>query len=226
MCWVQSRLTGGADHDTDLTVSGRRITVAVESLDVNETVTVTYGHTGKQAKVQNRAGLVAIKGYYRASKESPSNSDAGTVEIEVTNAESGTGTGTVKPTTAKGGSIDETFTIVYEAAGTMDGGRISLQHPSGWGSFETDPAKLNYISVRGSGGATIEETDNGGSIIIVTLNKCPPRGKVTFTYGAGTGANRGARVQDATGIATFRIQSQGEDGGLKSMSQVLGRKGL
>ena len=100
----------------------------------------------------------------------------------------------------------------------MDGGRISLQHPSDWGSFETDPAKLNYISVRGSGGATIEETDNGGSIIIVTLGKCPPRSKVTFTYGAGTGANRGARVQDATGVATFTIQSQGEDGGLDDVT--------
>ena len=205
--------TGGADHDTDLRVSGRSITVAVESLTVGQTVTVTYGHTGKWAKVQNNAGLVTIQGYYRASKNS-SRIRAGTVEIEVTNAVSGTGTGTVRPTTAKGGSIDGTFTIVYEAAGTMDGGRISLQHPSGWGSFETDPAKLNYISVRGSGGATIEETDNGGSIIIVTLGKCPPRSRVTFTYGAGTGANRGARVQDATGIATFTIQSQGEDGGL------------
>ena len=209
--------TGGADHDTDLRVSGRSITVAVESLTVGQTVTVTYGHTGKRAKVQNNAGLVTIQGYYRASKNS-SRIRAGTVEIEVTNAVSGTGTGTVRPTTAKGGSIDETFTIVYEAAGTMDGGRISLQHPSGWGSFETDPAKLNYISVRGSGGATIEETDNGGSIIIVTLGKCPPRSRVTFTYGAGTGANRGARVQDATGIATFTIQSQGEDGGLEEVT--------
>ena len=200
----------GDDPDTDLRVSGHSITVAVESLSESEdeTVIVTY-----KGKVQNNAGLVTIQGYYRASKNS-SRIRAGTVEIEVTNAVSGTGTGTVRPTTAKGGSIDETFTIVYEAAGTMDGGRISLQHPPDWGSFETDPAKLNYISVRGSGGATIEETDNGGSIIIVTLGKCPPRSRVTFTYGAGTGANRGARVQDATGIATFTIQSQGEDGGL------------
>ena len=204
---------GGVDHDRDLRVSGSSITVAVESLAVGQTVTVTYGHTSKRAKVQNNAGLVKIDGFYRVS-ESSSRIRAGTVEIDVTNAESGTGTGTVRPTTAKGGSIDGTFTIVYEAAGTMDGGRISLQHPSGWGSFETDSAKLNYISVRPSGGVTIEETDNGGSIIIVTLGKCPPRSRVTFTYGAGTGANRGARVQDATGIATFTIQSQGEDGGL------------
>ena len=80
--------TGGADHDTDLRVSGRSITVAVESLAVGETVTVTYGHTGKRAKVQNNAGLVTIHGYYRASKNSPSRRiRAGTVEIEVTNAE-------------------------------------------------------------------------------------------------------------------------------------------
>ena len=52
----------------------------------------------------------------------------------------------------------------------------------------------------------------------MTLGKCPPGGGVTFTYGAGTGANRGARVQDATGIATFTIQSQGEDGGLADVT--------
>ena len=204
--------TGGADHDTDLTVSGRSITVAVKSLAISGTVVVTYGGEFRHARVQNRAGPVKIDGYYWASSRS-GRSKAGTVDIEVTNAESGTGTGTVRPTTAKGGSIDETFTIVYDAAGTMDGGRVSLQHPEGWGAFETDPTKLNYISVRASGGATIEETDNGGSIIIVTLGKCPPRSKITFTYGTGTGASRGARVQDATGVATFTIQSQGEESG-------------
>ena len=50
--------------------------------------------------------------------------------------------------------------------------------------------ELNYISVRASAGATIEEIDNGGTIIIVTLDKCPPNGKVTFVYGTGTGARR------------------------------------
>ena len=203
---------GEVDHDTDLTVSGRSITVAVKSLARRGTVVVTYGGEFRYARVQNRAGPVKIDGYYWASSRS-GRSKAGTVEIEVTNAESGTGTGTVRPTTAKGGSIDETFTIVYDAAGTMDGGRVSLEHPDDWGPFETDPTKLNYISVRASGGATIEETDNGGSIIIVTLGKCPPRSKVTFTYGTGTGASRGARVQDTTGVAWFTIQSQGEESG-------------
>ena len=90
----------------------------------------------------------------------------------------------------------------------------ALNLPQTWGEFETDPSKLNYISVRASGGATIEEIDNGGTIIIVTLDKCPPNGKVTFVYGTGTGARKGARAQDATGVAAFMIKSQGDEFGV------------
>ena len=92
--------------------------------------------------------------------------------------------------------------------------------PLNWGEFETDPSKLNYISVSASRGASIEEIDNGGTIIIVTLDKCPPNGRVTFVYGTGTGARRGARAQDATGVAAFTIKSQGDDFG--ELIEVIG----
>ena len=215
----QTALTAGGDHVKHLTVSGRSITVTVESLAIGSPVTVVYGNSAKKAKVQTRAADVKINGYYWASSSAPRRG-AGTVAIEVGNANDGTGKGTITPTAVRAGSIDETFTIKYVAAGTMDGGQISLKPPAGWGEFETDPAQLNYVRVSASRGASIEEIDNGGSIVIVTLDKCPPNGTITFVYGTGTGARRGARAQDATGVASFTIQSQGDDFG--TLTGVMG----
>ena len=210
----------GARYVEDLQPpSGRSITVNVPNLDINGEIVVTYGATGMMAKIQDKAETVKINGYYWASSSSPRRG-AGTVTIEVDNANDGTGKGTIDPVTVRAGSIDETFTIKYVAAGTMDGGSISLEPPAGWGEFETDPSTLNYVRVSASRGASIEETDNGGSIIIVTLDKCPPNGTITFVYGTGTGAKRGARAQDATGVASFMIKSQGDDFG--SLVGVMG----
>ena len=212
--------TAGARFKEDLSVSGRSITVAVPNADTGQTVIVTYGGTAKKAKIQTRAAKsVKINGYYWASSGSPRRG-AGTVDIEVGNANDGTGKGTITPTVVTAGSIDETFTIKYVAAGTMDGGQVSLERPAGWGDFSSDPATLNYVRVTASGGATIEETDNGGSIIIVTLDKCPPNGTITFVYGTGTGAKRGARAQDATGVAEFTLKSQGDEFG--ALAAVMG----
>ena len=185
----QTALTAGGDHVKHLAVSGRSITVTVESLAKGSPVTVVYGNSAKKAQVQTRAADVKINGYYWASSSSPRRG-AGTVAIEVGNANDGTGKGTITPTAVRAGSIDETFTIKYVAAGTMDGGQISLKPPAGWGEFETDPAQLNYVRVSASRGASIEEIDNGGSIVIVTLDKCPPNGTITFVYGTGTGAKQ------------------------------------
>ena len=112
-------------YKEDLAVSGRSITVKVPNLDKGGTVMVTYGATAKKAKIQTRATVpdkpLKINGYYWASSSSPRRG-AGTVEIEVGNANDSTGKGTITPTTVRAGSIDETFTIRYVAAGTMDGG--------------------------------------------------------------------------------------------------------
>ena len=220
-------MVAGARYKEDLAVSGRSITVKIPNLDQADadipgsgTIVVTYGDSPKLAKIQTKAATaVKINGYYWASSSSPRRG-AGTVTIEVGNADDGTGKGTITPTTVTAGSIDETFTIKYVAAGTMDGGAVSLAPPATWGEFETDPAQLNYVRVSASRGASIEEVDNGGSIIIVTLDKCPPNGTVTFVYGTGTGAQRGARAQDATGVAFFTIKSQGDDFGL--LKEVIG----
>ena len=208
--------TAGARYKEDLAVSSssRSITVSIPNADRGETVIVTYGGATKKAEIQPKAAeAVKITGYYWAAIPGSPRRGAGTVEIEVGNAKDSTGKATISPTAVRAGSIDETFTVVYTAAGTMDGGQVSLEHPATWGAFDTDPAKLNYVRVSASDGASIEEIDNGGSIIIVTLERCPPNGRITFVYGTGTGAKRGAEAQDATGVTAFVIKSQGDEFG-------------
>ena len=137
--------TAAPRYKEDLAVSGRSITVSIPNADIGETVIVTYGGAAKLAKIQTRATVpdkpLKINGYYWAASGSPRRG-AGTVEIEVGNANDGTGKGTITPTTVRAGSIDETFTIRYVAAGTMDGGAVSLEHPAGWGKFATDPSHV------------------------------------------------------------------------------------
>ena len=94
---------------------------------------MTYGAGTEQAKIQTRAAeAVKINGYYWASSSSPRRG-AGTVTIEVANANDGTGIAKITPTAVRAGSIDETFTITYTAAGTMDGGAVSLEPPADLG---------------------------------------------------------------------------------------------
>ena len=109
----------------------------------------------------------------------------------------------------------------------MDKGILLFELPSddAWGAMQTDPAKLNYLRVTTSGSASTSDVDIGDTYVRVMLDKCPPNGKITFTYGGGTGAKRGARVQDKTGVATFTIQSQGDEyGDLVATLGVIGRK--
>ena len=93
---------------------------------------VTYGATDKKAKIQDKAATVKINGYYWASSGSPRRG-AGTVEIEVGNANDGTGIATISPTTVRAGSIEETFTIVYTQLERWTVVLVSLEPPADLG---------------------------------------------------------------------------------------------
>ena len=68
---------------------------------------------------------------------------AGSVQIDVTNAEDGTGSATISANNSnsvRAGSANNEIVVVFMAAGTMDGGAVSLQTPPGWGDMQRDPA--------------------------------------------------------------------------------------
>ena len=89
-----------------------------------------------------------IDGYFWTSRFSWRGYNAGTVEIEVTNAADGYGNATISPSEVSAGSIDEEITIDFTAVGTMDGGAVRLVIPDDWGNLQDDDAtEANYVEV-------------------------------------------------------------------------------
>ncbi len=198
-----------------ISASGRTIRVNFTDTDlaVGEHLEIKYGD-GKQATVQSTAGTVQISGFFKASPGSPERS-AGRVQVDVVNAANGSGTATITPTSVRAGSTTNRMVAVYTAAGTMDGGSVAFEIPSTWGAMQRDPLKRNYINVTVSGGA-LSSVDYGSTIVVANLTTLRPNGRVTFTYGGGTGssANRGAEAQVTTGPANFMIESDGNGDGV------------
>ena len=197
----------------------RSIRVDIDALDREQQVVITYGAGDKKVTVQSTAGTAHISGFFRART---GESSAGTVQIDVGNAANGSGTATIvnaadgsSGTTVRAGSTTNRVTVVYTAAGTMDGGSVTLTKADDWGDMQRDPLKRNYINVTVSNGA-LSSVDYGTDVVVANLRTLRPGGRVTFVYGGGTGssANRGAVAQVTTGTATFMIQSDGNGDGM------------
>ncbi len=195
-------------------ISGRTITVQIQRLDVSGNVTVKYGDD-KAALLHHEASTIKIPGTFRTSSSS-SVRTAGEVEIVLGNVPDGKGDATLRPITIEAGSSTEALTVVYTAEGTMDGGKVSLEIPSGWGAMQNDPTLPNYIRVEPvTPGVSVTSTepdigDSGRSRVIAQIKKLAKGQSFQFIYGGGTGADSGVEVQDTVGIAAFTIKSDGD----------------
>ena len=144
--------TDGDSDDTevdkdDLTVSSSgEITVEIPELLSGGTVTIIYGaNAGMRPAVQYTAeDDIEIIGYYKvgAGKSFPKRNTGVSVFVNVTNAESGSGSATISVAgsnhTIRAGSEDNRITVIFTAAGTMDGGRVRFSLPdSGWGPMQS-----------------------------------------------------------------------------------------
>ncbi len=206
-----AKKSGGiaAIGNDEITVSGRTVSVAVGKLGVGGSVIITYGSTaddGKAAVLHHVASAVKVIGSFRTSSGA-STRTAGTVTVTLGNIIDGQGVAVLSPASIEAGSSHRALEVTFTAAGTMDGGAVSLQLPSGWGSMQNDPQKRNYITTRGSGVSSLEINSN---LVIATIDKLAKGGSFRFIYGGGTGADVGAEVQDVVGIADFTIKSDGD----------------
>ena len=213
---VAVSISGGRlqNNYKDTLISGRTITVQIKRLDVSGFVTVLYGHD-KKALLHYEAGTVKIPGTFRTSSSS-SVRTAGEVEITLGNVPDGKGDATLRPLTIEAGSGTGAITVEYTAEGTMDGGQVSLEIPSGWGAMQNDPTLPNYIKVNPvTPGVVVTSTepepgDSGRSRVIAQIEKLAKGQKFQFIYGGGTGGESGVEVQDTVGIAEFTIKSDGD----------------
>ncbi len=200
----------GADQ---ITVSGRTITVAIGRLDVDESVTITYGAADdSKAVLHHAAGAVQVSGTFRTSSGA-STRTAGTATVTLSNVEDGTGTAVLSPGTIEAGSSNRAIEVVFTAAGTMDGGAVTLEIPDGWGSLQNDPTQRNYVTTRGAG-VSLDPDDINDRYAIATIDTLAKGGSFRFIYGGGTGSDVGAEVQDNVGTAQFVIKSDGDGDGV------------
>jgi len=194
------------------TVSGRTINVAIKRLDVNQSVTIKYG-TDEDDKESEKAVLhytandaIRIFGTFRVSPGTGGTTQP--VTIKLNNITDGTGSATLSPISVEAGSNNRAIEVVFTAAGTMNGGKVSLEIPSGWGLMQEDPTKRNYITTRGSAVSSLEVR---GVSAIATVRTLSRGGSFRFIYGGGTtSSNNGVEVQDDPGIAAFTIKSDGD----------------
>ena len=114
----------------------------------------------------------------------------------------------LSPTSVEAGSNHRAIEVTFTAAGTMDGGKVSLEIPTGWGDMQNDPTKRNYLTTRDSG---VDSLDVGSRRAIATIGELAKGESFRFIYGGGTaGDSNGIEVQDSVGIAVFTIKSDGD----------------
>ncbi len=200
------------------TVSGRTVNVAVKQLAIGGIVKVKYGDTTtddgttddrQKAEFHHVANdAVRVTGTFRVSSSASTRSVGRRPMVTLKNVADGTGSATLSPTAVEAGSDNRTIEIVFTAAGTMDGGKINLEIPSGWGSMQEDPTLRNYVTTRGSAVSSLQV---GSTTATATVRKLGRGGSIRFIYGGGTSSTKnGVEVQPDTGIASFMVKSDGD----------------
>ena len=199
------------------TVSGRTINVAIKRLEPGQAVIIEYG-TDDDEKESEKAVLhhtandnIRVTGTFRVASGAGTRSTS-PVTIKLGNIADGIGSATLSPTSIAAGSNDQAIEVIFTASGTMDGGRVSLEIPSGWGLMQDDPTRRNYVTTRGG---AVSSLDVRGSIVEATVRRLARGGSFRFVYGGGTSsANNGVEVQDDIGIASFIVKSDGDADGV------------
>ena len=200
------------DVSKDDISAGYNTLVEVSDLRAGGTVVITYSRVEVQESAEDG---VRIYGHFNPSSTF-NRVLAGIEEVDVVNAEDGTGTAEITSSdTVTAGSAGNKIVIQYKAVGTMDGGAVSLRIPSGWGLLQRDPEKPNYIDVKiGSRSLGEDDIAVAPTVISVTLDEFDHNDTLEFVYGGGTpGSDIGAKVQDEIGTVAFTIYSKGNSNG-------------
>ena len=209
---------GGADANKSITItSSRTVNVSIKRLNIGGTVTVTYGTDGDaKALLHHVKADVNVPGNFETTVgRSKRSRSAGNATVKLSVVEDGTGSAVVDPyTDISAGSTDEEIRITFTAPGTMDGGKVSLEIPGGWGAMQRNPSKLNYISVTGNSNVSLAEPVVGATsnTAVASITKLAKDKTFTFVYGGGTNpANNGVEVPTRTGDYSFIIRSDADN---------------
>ena len=190
-------------------IASRRISQSLCQLADADAITIQYGTSGDfQGEVQNRAQAdLEIVGRFKTGSSGRDFPAAAPVSVRIGNVEAGSGTAMITSPSShsvKAGSKDNDITIVYRAAGTMDGGSIRLHSPLNWGALqETDSAADNHIRVSASSSMVDQaEISYGTRYVLVPLKDVEANRTISFVFS-------NVKAQPTLGIAEFKIESAG-----------------
>ena len=208
------KLVDEIDADTTLKVSGYEIRVNITKMVAKGTVfTIQYGKDGDdnkyQGQVASEAGDVEIIGRFNSGLASRGH-PAGRIAVTIDNVADGSGTAMISTNNSsdrqavKAGSKGNTITVIYTAEGDMDGGKVSLEIPEGWGPMqELDDEEDNYIEVNASRSEVDQdEIDYGDRFVVVNLKEFGKNDSFQFVLS-------NAVAQKGLGLSEFRIESAG-----------------
>ena len=226
----QIKVTGPGVAAADISVSGPTITIIVDMLPLGKDITVEYGTTsddGKKAVLGYMSDDYNVTGTFRAA-EGVSTRSLKPIKITLGNIEDGlartsktrspvTLSTSERDATIKAGSrIGNTIEVEFTAAGTMDGGHVSLELPTSgeWGLMQTDPQQPNYVTTNPVPGGDLIESlsiEASGRRAVAKIKKLARDQSFKFVYGGGTVPdNNGVTVQNSVGIASFMVKSDGD----------------
>ena len=206
----ETLVTPAADADMTLAVSGNQITVNIKEFVpialTGDSITVQYGiGTGDfQGMVQNRAQAdLEILGRFKSGVSTRDFPAAAPASVRIGNVAAGSGTAMItSPSshTVKAGSKSNNITIVYRAAGTMDGGSVRLHSPDDWGALqETDSSADNYIRVNASSSMVDQnEISYGTRYVLVPLKSVGANQSISFIF-------NNVKAQKGLGLAKFTV---------------------
>jgi len=222
--------TDGADTDVSasLSVSGQKITLAIESLthdtdgasDDDGYVKVTYDPFASPAAQGDYEADVSVRAYPSGALTTILNNEViggtgGSVAIAVGVAESGSGTFTFDGPAEVNGGASAAFTFTYTAAGTMDGGQLAITEIADFSDANVEATPVaGFVTVEASAGATVAIAapidgtplaGDGTEKILVNLTTFAPGDTVTIIYGAGEGL--GAVIPGTVGSHNFILES-------------------
>ena len=195
--------------------TSRQIKVSELTLAKDSKFTITYGALQDPADgvgdnmvgafVQPDAGDETITSDFDVDGSGRVASQASnTLSVRVENVAAGSGHATIKPVKVEAGSLTD-LAVEFEALGTMDGGRVTLQMPENWGDLQNSDTKAdNYVEATPS--SVVDSLHTDDDTVTVNLATLGKSSRLTIKL-------KNVIVQPSTlGVAEFTIKSAGTKG--------------
>ena len=168
------------------------VDIPLQSLNANDTVTISYSNSTAQGTAGNAVFVVKSKG---SASETLADVTQGSFTVPVSNVADGSGTATISPASVVAGSTND-LELRFTASGSMDNGRISLDIPAGW----------TVGSVNTSSDGFVEQPTVSATLVTVRINSLSANQAIVVSL-------NGSLAPSTPESSTFTVKSRGSASG-------------